>query len=75
MLETKAKVYSLQVSNISCINCASAIKTILTENLNDPEAKITINIMNEKVTLLTSNPALPSKAVEILQSTKYKPIG
>lgn len=46
MLEAKTKVYSIQVSNISCINCASAIRTILTAGLSDPDAKISINIMN-----------------------------
>lgn len=39
------KVYSIQVSGIKCTNCAGKIKKGLGENLNDPEAKIAVNII------------------------------
>lgn len=51
MEDQKPKVYSIQVSNISCVNCASALTNLLTTNLQDPFLKVSVNIMNEKVTL------------------------
>jgi copper chaperone CopZ len=34
MVEEEMKVYSLQVSGISCTNCADNLKKILSEGLN-----------------------------------------
>lgn len=51
MENEKPKVFSIQVSNISCVNCATALTALLTSNLDDPFLKVSVNIMNEKVTL------------------------
>jgi copper chaperone CopZ len=44
-------VFSIQVSNISCVNCATALTALLTNNIEDRSLKVSVNIMNEKVTL------------------------
>ena len=51
MSKSPAKVYSLQVSGISCTNCAANIIKILNQGLNDPDTKVTVNVLNEKITL------------------------
>jgi copper chaperone CopZ len=45
------RVFSIQVSGIRCTNCAAKIKKALTERLTEPDAKIGVNIMQEKISL------------------------
>ena len=45
------KVFSIQVSGIRCTNCAGKIKKALTEGLSEADVKISVNIMQEKVSL------------------------
>ena len=45
------RVFSLQVSGIKCTVCANKIKKALTEELSEHQAKITVNIMQEKVSV------------------------
>ena len=68
-------MYSLQVSSISCINCAANIKAILNNGLMDPSVKVNVNVMNEKVTLTVFKDEVVNKAIEILKATKYQPVG
>jgi cation transport ATPase len=70
----QVKVYSIQVSNISCINCANTIKNALAQ-LEDPLAKVTVDIMSEKLTLTASQPHTLPRALEILRGTKFQPLG
>ena len=72
---TQSRVYSLQVSGISCINCATNIKKILSGSLTDPEVGISINIMSEKVTITTLKEENVDEVMNILKTTKYLPIG
>ena len=57
------KVYSIQVSGIRCTNCAGKIKKGLGEGLNDPDAKISVNIIQEKVSLTTFKDTALQQAV------------
>ena len=41
----------------------------------DPSVKINVNVMNEKVTLTVFKDEVINKAIEILKTTKYQPIG
>lgn len=45
------RVFSIQVSGIRCTNCAAKIKKALTERLSEADAKIGVNIMQEKVSI------------------------
>jgi copper chaperone CopZ len=45
------KVFSIQVSGIRCTNCAAKIKKALSERLPEPNVKIAVNIMQEKISL------------------------
>jgi copper chaperone CopZ len=71
---TQAKVYAIQLSGISCTNCVAAIKKILTEQLHDSSAKISVNVMSEKVTLTVYNDATVGRAIDILKGTKFLPV-
>ena len=51
MSDQQPKVYSVQVSGIRCTSCAGKIKKALTERLSEPQVKVTINIMQEKVSI------------------------
>ena len=46
-------VYSIQVAGIKCSNCVNTIKKSIGERLNDPDSKISINLIQEKVSLAT----------------------
>jgi len=69
------KVFSIQVSGIKCTNCAGKIKKGLGEGLNDPETKIAVNIIQEKVSLTVFKDSMVQKAVEILIQIGFPPIG
>lgn len=68
------KVYAIQVSGISCINCANNIKAILGKSLDDGSLIVNVNVMQEKVYLTTDCPDTPQKAIDALKETKYYPI-
>jgi hypothetical protein len=69
------KVYSIQVSGIRCTNCSGKIKKALTEGLTEPDAKIAVNIMQEKVCLTIFKDHSLQEAVRILTEIGFKPIG
>jgi copper chaperone CopZ len=69
------KVFSIQVSGIKCTNCAGKIKKGLGEGLNDPEAKVAVNIIQEKVSLTVFKDSTVQKAIEILIQIGFPPIG
>lgn len=52
-MSTKPKVYSIQVSGIKCTNCAGKIKSCLDDFLKDEKSKISVNILQEIVTIST----------------------
>ena len=52
---SKPKIYSIKVSGIKCTNCAGKITKALNELLEGQEAKTTVNIMQETVTISTRN--------------------
>lgn len=52
----KPKVYSIKVSGIKCTNCAGKIKTALDQLLEEDHTKVSVNIMQETVTISTSSP-------------------
>jgi hypothetical protein len=43
--------------------------------MKDPDVKSHVNVMNEKVTLTVSKEEDADRAVSILKTTKYHPIG
>ena len=46
-----AKVYSIQVQNIKCTNCAAKIENGLPSALAPEKVKVSVNVMQEKVNL------------------------
>lgn len=67
----KPKVYSLKVSGIKCTNCAGKIKTGLDQLLQQEHSKVSVNIMQETVTISTSSP----KDLITLVMSKLEQIG
>ena len=51
MSDHQPKVFSLQVSGIKCTACAGKIKKALGEGLSESQAKVVVNIMQEKVSV------------------------
>ena len=45
------RIYSVKVSGIKCTNCAGKIKNGLDQHLEGQGCKISVNIMQETVTL------------------------
>jgi copper chaperone CopZ len=72
---TNPSTYSIQVSGIRCVNCASKIKKGLTEGLAEPEAKIVVNIMQEKINLTVFKEQSVETAMRILKEIGFPPIG
>ncbi len=66
-------MFSVQVSGIRCTNCAGKIKKALAERL--PEAKVAINIMQEKISLTVFKEHAILEAQDILKEIGYPPIG
>jgi copper chaperone CopZ len=48
-------VYTLQLSKINCTNCEAKIKKHLTEEVTSGLAKVSVNILQEKVNLVLTN--------------------
>lgn len=69
------KVFSIQVSGIRCTNCSGKIKTALTERLPEPDAKIAVNIMQEKVNLTVFKEQTIIEAIVILKDIGFPPVG
>lgn len=69
------RVYSIQVSGIRCTNCAGKIKKALGEGLSEPDAKIGVNIMQEKISLTVFKERSAYDAVQILKDIGFPPIG
>lgn len=68
------KVYAIQVSGISCINCANNIKVVLAKSVEDGSLIVNVNVMQEKVYLTTNCPETPQRVIDVLKETKYFPI-
>ena len=68
-----AKVFSVQVSGIRCTNCAGKIKKALAERL--PEAKVAVNIMQEKISLTVFKDHAIIEAQDILRDIGFPVIG
>lgn len=69
------KVYSIQVSGIRCTNCAAKIKNGLLERLDEPGAKVGVNIIQEKISLTIFKETSAQKALEILTDIGFPAIG
>ena len=52
----------------------TSIKKILHEKIKETDAKINVNVMQEKVFLTVIDEDIATQAVEILKTTKYIPI-
>ena len=69
------KVYSIQVSGIRCTNCAGKIKKGLGKGLGDSDAKVSVNIIQEKVSLTAFKENSLHQAVKILIDIGFPPVG
>ena len=69
------KVYSIQVSGIRCTNCAAKIKKGLGNGLDDSDAKVSVNIIQEKVSLTAFKDNSLRQAVKILIDIGFPPVG
>ena len=65
------KQFSIQVRGIKCTNCAGKIKKALSEGLSEPEAKISVNIMQEKVSLTIFKDSSLQDALQILKDIDH----
>jgi copper chaperone CopZ len=69
------RTYSIQVSGIRCVNCAAKIRKVLSEGLSEPDAKIAVNIMQEKISLTVFKEQSADDALRLLTAAGFPPIG